>query len=199
MDLIIDYRDSDGNVTTRQISDPTLVEHDCIDAHCNIRNGRRTFKLVNIIQAVNPETGEIIENMWKHFGIDLSENGKPKIISLVAPILPAIQALKYFCLQVRRKRGFAKPERKHIIDFIIRHANVPFELHSELDEWLVKIWCGDMYEECDPAYIDALKWIPERLRSDCRSTAHEIARGSGRGEIADDIIQRINREFPPSQ
>lgn len=199
MDLVIDYRDADGNVTARRISDPYPIEHDCIDAHCQLRNGRRTFKLVNIIQAVDPESGEVIENLWEHFGVALAENGKPKIISRVAPILPAIQALKYFCLQVRRKRGFAQRERQHLLNFILCHVNIPDGMHSELEEWLVKIWCGDMHEERDPLYLETLKWIPENLLYDCRNTAFEIARGSGRCEIAEDIIQRINDEFPATR
>jgi hypothetical protein len=199
MDLVIDYRDADGNVTTRRISDPSPIEHDCIDAHCQLRNGRRTFKLVNIIQAVNPETGEVIENLWEHFGVALSENGKLKIISLVAPILPAIQALKYFCLQVRRKRGFAQRERQHLLNFILCHVSIPDDMHSELEEWLIKIWCGNMHEDSDPVYLEALKRIPESLLYDCRNTAFEIVRGSGRCEIAEDVIQRINDEFPATR
>lgn len=196
MDLVIDYRDSSGNITTRKISDPSPLEYDCIDAYCHLRDGRRTFNLANILQAVNPDTGEVIENLWVHLGIALSGTGKPKIISLVAPMLPAIRALKYFCLQVRRKRGFAKAERQHIIDFILRHAVIPEELHIDLEEWLVKLGCGDVYEERDPAYLEALSRIPERLRADCRYTAIAIARGSGRRELAEDVAQRIDIEFP---
>ena len=37
MDLEIEYRDADGNVTKRRISDPYPIEYDCIDAHCQLK------------------------------------------------------------------------------------------------------------------------------------------------------------------
>lgn len=196
MELDIEYIDSTGSVSTRRISNILPTNLNTILAHCHLRNEDRTFTIINIRQAVDLETGEVIDNLWKFLGQDKEGSGQPRIIFLVAPVLPAIQALKYFCLQVRRKRGFSKQERQPIIDFINRQARIPDELQESLDEWLKKIWCGDDREADDPLYFDSLSRVSGDLLRDCRNTSLIIARGSGRCAIPADIEARIDREFP---
>ena len=198
MELIITYTDSEGDKSNRKLSDiePYGEKNDGISAFCHLRNASREFKLARIQEAIDPSTGESIENIWKHLGMSEDENGNEKIISLVTPILPAIKALKYFCLQERMKRGFAVKERQKIISFIRTKVKIPQERHEELDEWLKKIWVGDMYEEPDPVYLEHLIAIPTHLKSDCRIAALDIAAGSRRKPIEEKVLERIDREFP---
>lgn len=207
MELHIVYLDYDGEITSRRISDIRPLDdvqadgfkkerRDRIKAYCHLRSENLEFNLFNILQAVITETGEVIENLWAFLGMVEDKNGRPKINALVASLLSAIKSLKYFCLQVRIKRGFAQKEREKILNYILKNSDVPFERYKELDEWLVKIWCGDMYKKPDPIYLEFLKFIPESQLNGCRETAFNIASGSGRRQIEQDVIDRINKEFP---
>ena len=195
MELVISYRDGAGVISRRNIKDIQLIDGDHIDAYCMSRNENRTFKISNILDAANPVTGEVIDNIRKCLGADKDAKGNEKIVSIVCGILPEIMALKYFCLQVRQHRGFSKKERKHILNYIFRNANVPPDRHGELDDWLVKLWVGDMYKNKDRIYVESLEKIPIERMNSCRETAFKIAAGSGRRPIDPVIINRIAAEF----
>jgi predicted DNA-binding transcriptional regulator YafY len=113
--LVIRYKDFSGDITEMRISDISPKGRDAINAFCHLRQEKRTFKIANIIYAAYPETGELVENPWKLFGLSFAEDGRERISSKTFPILPAIKALKFFSMQIR---GFAKRERTHIVRFI---------------------------------------------------------------------------------
>jgi len=196
MELLIEYIDGSGAVSSRKISDIVSLNPNAVMAHCHLRDERRTFTLINIRQAVDLRTGEIITNVWEFLGLGKEPNGNPRVVAIVGSLLPAVQALKYFCLQVRRKRGFSEKERQPIVEFILRHVQLP-DCYSrrDLDDWLKKIWCGDDRAESDPIYRDSLSRIPKDLLLDCSQTAYQIARGSGRSPISFDVHARIEAEF----
>lgn len=194
-ELLIHYRDSSGDVTDRVISDYRPDGADAIDAHCHVRNARRSFKLTSIIYAANPETGEVVPNVWKAFGMAKAPDGRERLVSLVAIYVPTIKALKFFAKHVR---GFAKRERGHIIQFIRGNADTASYSDAELDEWLQQLWCGDVYAygNGDTAeYETLLRAIPTNQKPASRKTAIAIAAGSGRRNIAPELLERINQEF----
>ncbi|MBJ6802770.1 hypothetical protein [Geomonas propionica] len=196
MELMIEYIDGSGTVSARKITDIAPVGPNSVMAYCHLRNEARTFNLINIRQAVDLRTGEILTNVWESLGLDKEPNDSPRVIAVVGPLLPAIQALKYFCLQVRRKRGFSEKERRPIVDFILRHVELPSCYgRLDIDDWLKKIWCGDYQTDRDPLYLDSLARIPKDLLLDCSQTVYQIARGSGRCAISPEVQMRIESEF----
>ena len=194
-DVIIKYKDSSGNITTRRISDLNTDNKESINAFCHMRNTRRTFSISNIVYAENAETGEVIEKPWEENAIYNAIDGREKLSSLTSNILPAIKALKHFSMQVR---GFAKRERNHIIKFIQKHSDVSQYNSEEQDEWLHKLWVGDIYEYRDgdhTEYVKHLKVIPQSLKNEVREVAIAIARGSGRKQIPPEIATQINNDY----
>lgn len=194
-EILIQYRDSSGEVTERIISDYHPDGEFAIDAYCHVRNARRTFKLSNIIYAANPETDEVLPNVWQAFGMAKAANGRERLDFLGAAHLSTIKALKFFTIYIR---GFAKRERDHIIQFIRENTNTDSYSDVELDEWLKKLWAGDVYaySNGETAEYDALiHAIPESLKSASRKTAIAIAAGSGRRQLAQDVLERINHAF----
>ena len=182
-DLIIKYKDFGGEITERRISDFRPEGTDSIDAFCHMRNGRRTFKLASIICATNPETGELVDNVWKAVGLAQAEDGRERLNSITAYALPAIKALKFFSLQTR---GFAKRERTHIVRFIQQHTSCTEYDEDEIEEWLYKLWCGDIqaYHDGNTSEYDGLlRAIHHGLKSPCRAVALAISRGSGRKPV----------------
>jgi hypothetical protein len=111
-EIIIQYKDSEGNILKRTISDITLDGDRKINAFCHLRNDIRTFHIANIEHIIDPKTGNIEKNPWKYFGLTESVG----IMALVHQFLPAIKALKIFSKLIR---GFSKRERMHIVRFII--------------------------------------------------------------------------------
>lgn len=77
--LIIQYTDSEGNETQRRISKITVVDIYRINAFCHLRNQIKTFAINKIKHAVNPDSGEIIEDIYNYLGL---ENPKSKNINI---------------------------------------------------------------------------------------------------------------------
>ena len=193
--IAIRYRDSSSEITERLISDIEPEGTDAIDVYCHTRNARRTFKLANIVFACDPESGEIIENLWKVFGLASFPDGRERIESLVASSLAAIKALKFFALI---HRGFAKRERGHLLQFMKQHFEIGCYSDEEIEKWLQKLWCGDVYAYRDgntSEYELLLQVIPSTLKPSCRETALQIAAGSKRRRLEPEVVECIDREF----
>ena len=194
-ELIIKYKDGSGDITERRISDVRLENAEVIDAFCHLRNARRSFKISNIIFATDAATGHVIKNPWAEFGLSKVSNGRERLESLTISILPAIKALKHFSMQIR---GFAKRERAHLLDFIKNNIDVSQYSDDELDQWLYKLWIGDIYAYHDgdhSEYEELLREIPDFLAVQTHDIAIKIARGSGRKKIPQEIIEKINCDF----
>lgn len=69
MTLRIHYRSGEDEVTERVISDPEVEPPNKIHAHCHLRDEKRTFSLSRIERAVDLASGEIIEDVWRYFGL----------------------------------------------------------------------------------------------------------------------------------
>lgn len=199
-ELIIRYKDGEGNITERHISDFEPLDQDpkeAILAFCHLSKVKRPFRITNIIYAAHPETGEIIENLYKFFGVSLEEDGRERLCSITTPIRSAIKALKSFSMQIR-DTAMRKRERTQIVRFIQQNADVRNYSEEEIDDWLRKLLCGEAYKYLQgdtSEYFDLLNKIPRPLISKCRQVALAIAKGSGRKPIPPETIRRINEEF----
>ena len=85
--LIIKYKTFEGEISERQISDIKTETQDSIDAFCHVRNERRSFKIGNISQAIDADTGELVENIWKYLGMELAPDGREILLSITAKYL----------------------------------------------------------------------------------------------------------------
>ncbi len=199
-DLIIRYKDGEGKITERRISNFAPLEQDpkeAILAFCHLSQVQRPFRISSILSAVHAETGEVVENVYKLFGMSLEEDGRERLCSIVAPIGAAIKALKCFSMQIRGT-AMAKRERSHIVRFIQENADVTNYNETEIDEWLRKLQCREAYKYLEgetSEYFELLSRVPRPLLSKCKQVALAIANGSGRKPIPPETIQCINEEF----
>lgn len=189
------YRGGDGVVSERSISDWTPDGENAVAAHCHLRNERRTFKLQNILCAITEDTGEIVDNLWRHFGLDRASNGTVRIEAVFGERMIAIKVLKFYA---KSTRGFAKRERDHILNYAFQSTNVQGPSREDVDVWLQGLWAGDVYayksgEEQE--YNLLLSALPSYQRAGVRVTAELIARGSGRRAMSPEAAQRIARDF----
>jgi hypothetical protein len=194
-ELTIQYQDSGGAVTQRRISDYRAEGTDAIDAFCHERNARRTFKLASILSAADASTGEAVLNVWRHFGLATAPDGRERVVSLLAEVLPAVKALKFFAMS---SRGFGKKERTRLLQFVQQLVDLRTYSELELEEWLQRLWCGDVVAFRNGArgeYEQLLRAVPSSLRLPCRHTALAIAAGSRRLPIAPELTRRIEAEF----
>lgn len=189
-EFLIKYRDGSGEVTERRISDLRLESAGNYDAFCHLRKARRPFRMDRIVHAVNPDTGEIL-NPYSL----LPNSDSSTLEALTWRALPAIKALKFFTLSTR---GFAKREKERVADFVREVADVARYTKEELEEWLYKLWCGDLYAYRDgdtTEYTETLKAIPREFLPRCRDYALLIARGSGRNPVDPAWVERTETEF----
>jgi hypothetical protein len=196
-EILIKYRDGSGELTERRISDLRLENATTIDAFCHLRDARRPFKMDRIVQAINPDTGEII-NPYQLVDPPLHGADRPTLESLTWRALPAIKALKFFTLSTR---GFRQRERDRVIQFVQEAADVSSYSKEEVGEWVYKLWCGDLYAYRDgdtTEYTETLQSIPSALLDRCRGYALLIARGSGRKPVDPSWVKRIETEFSPA-
>jgi hypothetical protein len=191
MRLVIRYRDGEGTIPEREISEAVPIDDNSIEAYCHLRCDRRSFRLDNIAHAVVPETGEVVPNLWKLFGMVETQAGQPNPKALIGLALPAVRALKHLTKRIRR---FGVREREHIVQFIARHGSIAALTAAQLDEWLIALWPGD-----DEEYRFDLQLIPPSLLGDCHATAMHIAQGSGRRRVDPEVAERINTDFGPTR
>jgi hypothetical protein len=193
-EILIKYRDGSGEITERRISDLRLENATTIDAFCHLRKARRPFKMDHIIQAINPDTGEVI-NPYNLVGVSSTGTTRPSIESLLWQAMPAIKALKFFTLSTR---GFRQRERDRVEQFVKEVGDLSAYSKEEIGEWVYKLWCGDLYAYRDgntTEYTEILQNIPSTLLNRCRDYALLIARGSGRKPVDPIWLKRIETEF----
>lgn len=196
MSVFIRYRDNEGNITEREITNISIESDDKINSFCKLKGENRTFKIENIISIIDPKTREIENNPRKYLGLS-SEAESP-----LDRILPAVKFLKLFSKQLR---GFNKRERSFIIQFVKETAQIENCSDDILDEWLRDLWCCvinkyyDIYEfkKGDQLICQSfVEQIPPDLIDSCRDTTLKIAIGSGRKKIPNDLITWIHETFP---
>ncbi len=84
-ELLIRYKDGEGNITDRRISEIEPGEPGYISAFCHERGEGRTFKISRIVSAVDAGTGEIVEDLYSFLGIQPPPNPPS---SLPEPTIP---------------------------------------------------------------------------------------------------------------
>jgi 5-methylcytosine-specific restriction endonuclease McrA len=65
MRWIVDYENSNGDLTTTELSDISRSEHfgpDSVNAYCGTRNERRSFNIERFLRIVDADTGEIVND-----------------------------------------------------------------------------------------------------------------------------------------
>ena len=72
--------DGEGKVTERRISDIAPEGSSAIIAFCHLRQEMRTFIIKRILFAAYPDTGEIVEDLYKCFGLPAPEDNKKSTI-----------------------------------------------------------------------------------------------------------------------
>ena len=80
--LVIQYKDSEGNISERLISEYAPRDFLSINAYCHTRNAIRTFVVNRIISIADADTGEVIEDKYACFGfssIPKVDTIKPKV------------------------------------------------------------------------------------------------------------------------
>ena len=195
MKLCIKYKSSEGTISERKISVMNIIDENKIDAYCYLRNEERTFKLTNIISAVDPDSGELIDNIWEKLNLYLTIESQWYFYSKLSNIISAIKALKSFTYTIR---NFSKRERNYILDFIIDNSSIAENLRDNLEKWLIKLPCsypGSYCELTDTPYEKLLEEIPTNLLLKCHKTALLIAKGSGRKPIEEKVLDKIDNDF----
>jgi len=195
-EFLIIYRDSSGNEEERCISDINADSMSTIDAYCELRQARRTFRIDRIIYAVNLQTGEII-NPWIFINGGVGTDNRETLNLLTWDALPAIKALNFF---MKTTRGGRKREIDILVQFIQEITDVTSYSYDELSDWIKNLWCGGIQEYIDgypSEYVYNLKLISPLLLERCRYYALLIAMGSGRKPIDKVLLERIKNEFSP--
>jgi hypothetical protein len=68
-ELLIRYKDGEGNVTDRRISEIEPDEPGYVFAFCHERGEGRTFKIARIESAIDAKTGEVVDDLHAFLGI----------------------------------------------------------------------------------------------------------------------------------
>lgn len=116
----IDYMDREKEVTNRFV---TVYSCDgyYMYAFCSLRMAPRTFKLDNVIRAVDMETGEIVINMQNHITEKVKNDPRNTVKTALTTLLPFVRILLY----VARADGrMMTPERRLIVDFIVNKSDM---------------------------------------------------------------------------
>lgn len=88
MDLRIRYRSSDDTVTERTITVIEIAPPNAVNALCHLRGEERTFVLDRIEEAVDQSTGEVIADVWQHFGLTSRKRPEPTMPVFVEKVSP---------------------------------------------------------------------------------------------------------------
>lgn len=118
-ELLIRYKDGEGNITDRRISEIEPAEPGYVFALCHERSEGRTFKISRVVSAIDTATGEIVEDLYGFLGID--PPAKPPT-PLPAPLIPMDAR------EVLRRRGKDKRElfQRFVLRVIEEHAKKKF-------------------------------------------------------------------------
>ncbi|MEM5558686.1 hypothetical protein AAHK07_09185 [Aliarcobacter cryaerophilus] len=184
--ILISYKDSESNITKREISDWELLNDYNIFAFCHFRNEKRTFKVSNIITIADCITGEAIEDIVSFFGIQEQNKDIINLKQRISNLLPSIEAIKCFHLSIRPNKN-TKKYYKPILHFIGENSNLR-EIYSD-DEILSFITYKVNVNLCD--IDDLINKVPKELLESTKRTIFEVAKGRSRVLINDEIIKRI--------
>lgn len=118
-DLLLQYKDSEGNTSERYVSDIAVEGGDSIVAFCHLRQEKRTFKINRIQSAVDPATDEIIADVLVFLDVrplKASIPIPPRVY--VKPAIPSGEELRR--LRTREKFELWRPYRYAVIADLYR-------------------------------------------------------------------------------
>ena len=132
LELEIDYKDSKGNETTRQIKlkryriNPDNKEA-LLYGFCSLRNGGRDFYASRIQRCVDLETGEVIENIILYLEEKYEMSPGGKIEKLWNNQADEINVLVY----VGKADGMLRKPKKEIIASYVIQTNPDYQLTTD--------------------------------------------------------------------
>ncbi len=123
MELIIKYKDGEDNVSERHISDIEPEPPAAITAYCHLRQARRTFAIKGIISAIDPDSGEEVNDLYDRFGLPVPKTkneGKGKFGPPVTIRVPGHSSESYKGQRSKEKRDLFARFRFRAIEDLYR-------------------------------------------------------------------------------
>jgi hypothetical protein len=94
-DLQLTYKDSKGKTIDRLVSISGYDGSTCLKGFCNLRNSNRTFRIDRILNAIDTETGAIIDNVPDHLLDKYRQSPEYAISTVFKKHLDMIKVLFY--------------------------------------------------------------------------------------------------------
>ena len=160
--LFISYKNSKGEVSERRISVKTLDRsesgHLLIRAYCYERKALRTFRADRIIQAIDIETGEVLdtqEKILESFGLvekELASDPKTATRKALRKCRHALNVLVYLA---RCDGRFHYDEKDVVIHYLVDEC-----FDCDFDDEYLLARLGRLYPDTD-AFFDSLDYLEE--------------------------------------
>lgn len=119
-ELLLRYQDGLGNISERLVSDIAAEGGDSITGFCHLRQQNRTFKVNRIRLAVDPSTGEVIDDVFLFLGVRpaTATGFVPPRPSALKPPIPTGEDLRR--LRTREKAELWRPFRFAVVAAIYK-------------------------------------------------------------------------------
>lgn len=189
--LQIVYIDNADHATKRKISNWRVLNNSSIVAFCHLRNENRTFNLSHILSASNVNTGEIYNDVYNLFDVEKPSDINVLIKTLVRDLIPSIKALKAFLCIIKPDKIGRKKYYMPISSFIREHTKNSDEYS---DDELLNFINKKIFIHREE-YDEYISKIPTQFITATKKTAYKIARGSGRVEVSEEILSKIEHDF----
>lgn len=140
VDMQLDYQDSNGLKTSRRITTESYqytATEGMIYAHCQLRNSGRNFVFSRIQRAIDPSTGEVIDDLRAWLDAHYAVTPAAALDKLREAHWDALNCLHYVA---KADGAFRAKERDLVRDFLARHAPDagPATLDALIEE--IKTW-----------------------------------------------------------
>jgi hypothetical protein len=139
--IFITYKNAKGEISQRRITvDRIETKEDgdcCLKSYCHEREELRDFLLSRIIEISDISTGEVIDDPFNYFN---GRYGDPEMFA-INKVLEDFEKEILAMVFIGRSDGVLKKcERKVILDFISKKANVSFDTEN-LDKEIKRMNC----------------------------------------------------------
>lgn len=195
VDIQISYLDSNGLNTSRLITTKSYqytATEGMIYAHCHLRNSGRNFLFTRILQAVDPSTGAVIDDLRIWLDTHYNQTPNAAIDKLLAAHWDGLNCLHYVA---KADGAFRIKERELARAFLIRHAPdaTPAVVDSVIEE--VTKWYAQSSIEFGK-HLRKLVGAPLPYRQDVIETAEAmIASDKSAHTNEERAIKRLRKEL----
>lgn len=135
----ITYTDQRGLTTERDISIKRAYDDNgkfAIDAHCHLRNAHRSFIEDRIKNAIDLDTGEVVNSVAQHAITQYENSPAGKMWGVIGQEINALYILIFVC---RADGRMLRPERTIVADYLkTRYQDTAFD-DTELDDAIKSI------------------------------------------------------------